>query len=152
LLLDEVLAVGDIGFTIKCLNKMREIAPNSAICFVTHSMQFVSSFCTRVLVMQGGRSISDTKDTSEGVDRYFSLFPQGSVVSGSKEAQFKDCTLIADGNKMPAGKDAVIQSGSACSIQLSLQTNCSAELAVQIDLDGLNPIFRSDVKSYAEAA
>ena len=49
LFLDEVLAVGDISFIIKCLNTVRQITSKSAVVFVSHNMQYISSFCTRVL-------------------------------------------------------------------------------------------------------
>src|SRR3990172_12206671 len=38
LLIDEVLAVGDIGFSTKCLNAIGEIIENSAVIFVSHSV------------------------------------------------------------------------------------------------------------------
>jgi lipopolysaccharide transport system ATP-binding protein len=48
LLLDEVLAVGDMGFKIKCLNSVRELMADAAVVFVSHTMQFVSQFCSRI--------------------------------------------------------------------------------------------------------
>ena len=45
LMIDEVLAVGDVGFQIKCLNALRGIAGDSAIILVSHTMQQVSAFC-----------------------------------------------------------------------------------------------------------
>ena len=148
LLLDEVLAVGDIGFTIKCLNKMREIAPNSAICFVTHSMQYVSSFCSRILVMQGGEVMADTTNISEGVDRYFSLFPQSSVISGNGEARFRDVVLVSKGKTYRSDQEASIAFGDDCSVEFTLDTSRHVQIALQIDLDGLTPIFRSDLKDH----
>src|SRR4051794_37523007 len=44
LFLDEVLAVGDIGFAIKCLNTVRRISTKSAVVFVSHNMQQISWF------------------------------------------------------------------------------------------------------------
>ena len=41
LLIDEVLAVGDLGFKVKCLNEINELMKNAAVIFVSHSMQFV---------------------------------------------------------------------------------------------------------------
>jgi lipopolysaccharide transport system ATP-binding protein len=146
LLLDEVLAVGDIGFTIKCLNKMRDIAPRSAICFVTHSMQYVSSFCNRVMVMSGGETIEDSLNISKAVDSYFSLFPQGSVVSGSQEASFIDVRLAYGKKALTPDEDVVIPLGEECILSFTLNTSKPTHLSLQIDLDGLTPIFRSDVK------
>ena len=148
LLLDEVLAVGDIGFTIKCLNKMREIAPNSAICFVTHNMQYVSSFCSRVLVMQGGEAVADVTNVSKGIDYYFSLFPQSSVIIGGGGSCFRDVVLVSQGRKYKANQEATVELGDDCLVEFILDTSRHVRIALQIDLDGLTPIFRSDLKDH----
>jgi len=74
LLLDEVLAVGDIGFTIKCLNAVRDMMKDSAVIFVSHNVQFVSRFCTNVLLMEKGRKSLITSEISIGIERYLCLF------------------------------------------------------------------------------
>ena len=74
LLLDEVLAVGDIGFTIKCLNAVREMMKDSAVIFVSHNMQFISQFCSRVVLFQQGKIISDNEQVQIGISKYLSLF------------------------------------------------------------------------------
>jgi ABC-type polysaccharide/polyol phosphate transport system ATPase subunit len=51
LLVDEVLAVGDEGFQVKCLNRIGELKANGcAIILVSHNMHTVSTYCDRVLV------------------------------------------------------------------------------------------------------
>ena len=51
LLVDEVLAVGDEGFQLKCLNKIGELKSNgTAIVLVSHNMHTVSTYSDRVLV------------------------------------------------------------------------------------------------------
>jgi lipopolysaccharide transport system ATP-binding protein len=70
LILDEVLAVGDIAFVIKCLNRMREIAADAAVIFVSHTMQFVSSFCTKVMVLDKGKMVMMANDPGEGINCY----------------------------------------------------------------------------------
>ncbi len=40
LLIDEVLAVGDTGFRMKCLNRIHELLESSAVIFVSHSMPY----------------------------------------------------------------------------------------------------------------
>jgi lipopolysaccharide transport system ATP-binding protein len=65
LFLDEVLAVGDIGFAIKCLNAVRRMTNKSAVVFVSHNMQQISGFCTRVMVMGHGTVLIDTSRSGE---------------------------------------------------------------------------------------
>jgi len=56
LLVDEVLAVGDEGFTHKCLDKFAEFKRrNKTILLVTHSLGLVERFCDEALWMDGGQ-------------------------------------------------------------------------------------------------
>jgi ABC-type polysaccharide/polyol phosphate transport system ATPase subunit len=56
LLVDEVLAVGDEGFTHKCLDKFGEFKRRGkTILLVTHSLGLVERFCDEALWMDGGR-------------------------------------------------------------------------------------------------
>jgi ABC-type polysaccharide/polyol phosphate transport system ATPase subunit len=56
LLVDEVLAVGDEGFTHKCLDKFAEFRRRGkTILLVTHSLGVVERFCDEVLWLDGGR-------------------------------------------------------------------------------------------------
>jgi ABC-type polysaccharide/polyol phosphate transport system ATPase subunit len=55
LLVDEVLAVGDEGFTHKCLDKFAEFRRRGkTILLVTHSLNLVERFCDDVLWLDGG--------------------------------------------------------------------------------------------------
>jgi ABC-type polysaccharide/polyol phosphate transport system ATPase subunit len=56
LLVDEVLAVGDEGFTHKCLDKFAEFKRRGkTILLVTHSLGMVERFCDDAIWMDGGR-------------------------------------------------------------------------------------------------
>jgi lipopolysaccharide transport system ATP-binding protein len=56
LLIDEVLAVGDVSFQRKCVGKMNDVANQGrTILFVSHNMAAVSRLCERVLWVDGGR-------------------------------------------------------------------------------------------------
>jgi ABC-type polysaccharide/polyol phosphate transport system ATPase subunit len=56
LLVDEVLAVGDEGFTHKCLDKFAEFKRRGkTILLVTHSLGMVERFCDEAIWMDGGR-------------------------------------------------------------------------------------------------
>ncbi len=76
LILDETLAVADIGFQEKALEKIKEISrANCSILFVSHNMQTVRSLCTKVLVLQHGQLVF-FGDSVEGVQKYVD-FNQG---------------------------------------------------------------------------
>ncbi len=56
LVIDEVLAVGDIAFQKKCLKKMNSVAKEGrTILFVSHNMAAISSLCNRGLLLENGR-------------------------------------------------------------------------------------------------
>jgi len=56
LLIDEVLAVGDVEFQKRCLGKMREVATQGrTVLFVSHNMSAVQTLCSRGLVLRSGR-------------------------------------------------------------------------------------------------
>lgn len=99
LLLDEVLAVGDIGFVIKCLNSVRCMMQDAATVFVSHSMQFISSFCTRVVVLQHGSLLADGLPAA-GIECYLSQFSVESNLSGTGQAVIREVAAI-----VPAGKN-----------------------------------------------
>ena len=59
-LVDEVLAVGDVPFQQKCMHKMMEsVRRGSSILFVSHDLEFLREFCTRILVFAAGRVVFD---------------------------------------------------------------------------------------------
>jgi lipopolysaccharide transport system ATP-binding protein len=55
LLVDEVLAVGDINFQKKCLGKMGDVARQGrTIILVSHNMAAVNALCTRCVILNAG--------------------------------------------------------------------------------------------------
>lgn len=55
LLIDEILAVGDVPFQQKCLEKIKQFHQAGAtIVLVSHSMELIKSFCQRVYFLQNG--------------------------------------------------------------------------------------------------
>ena len=60
LLVDEVLAVGDISFQAKCAQKMRELMQSGAtIVLVSHQLNMIQSLCKRVILLQNGMVVKD---------------------------------------------------------------------------------------------
>jgi lipopolysaccharide transport system ATP-binding protein len=70
LLVDEVLAVGDLAFQQKCLGKMGDVARGGrTILFVTHQMNQIRRLCERCIWLDGGR-VRRTGPTAEAVSAY----------------------------------------------------------------------------------
>ncbi len=74
LIIDEVLAVGDLGFVLKCFKRIDAILPNTAIVFVSHNMPMVSRICNRAILMEKGGSIKQGEDVSGAIDTYYGRF------------------------------------------------------------------------------
>ena len=62
LLIDEILAVGDINFQAKCFNKLKEIkAQGTTIVIVSHSLGQIEQICDRTIWIDGGKIKADGK-------------------------------------------------------------------------------------------
>jgi ABC-type polysaccharide/polyol phosphate transport system ATPase subunit len=61
LIVDEVLAVGDVNFQRKCLGKMKSVATQEGrtVLFVSHNSSALRALCTRGLVLQRGELIGE---------------------------------------------------------------------------------------------
>ncbi len=73
LIVDEVLAVGDMKFQRKCLGKMNDVSKSGrTILFVSHNMGAVRSLCTRGVLLDKGHCLM-TGTSGEVVDQYMKL-------------------------------------------------------------------------------
>ncbi len=60
LIVDEVLAVGDVGFQKKCLRKMRDVGESGrTVIFVSHDMQSIARLCRRAIWLKDGQLRND---------------------------------------------------------------------------------------------
>lgn len=74
LIVDEVLAVGDLGFVLKCFQKIDQILPKTAMIFVSHNMPMVSRICNQIVLMDHGVAQYQGQDVSSGIDLYYGRF------------------------------------------------------------------------------
>lgn len=73
LIIDEVLAVGDAQFQKKCLGKMGDVAREGrTVLFVSHNMQAVRNLCSKVILLDKGKIVSDAL-TEESLSHYNKL-------------------------------------------------------------------------------
>ena len=70
MIMDEVLAVGDVAFQNKCLKKMREVANSGrTILYVSHNMSTIRQLCDRCVVLSKGQVAFDG-DVEEAISHY----------------------------------------------------------------------------------
>lgn len=73
MIMDEVLAVGDMSFQKKCLEKMREAAKVSGrtVLYVSHNMNTIRQLCDRCIVLEQGKVVFEG-EKEEAIARYIS--------------------------------------------------------------------------------
>jgi len=69
LLLDEILAVGDRPFRLKCFQRIGEILEKSAVIFVSHDIVQISRICNWVMMLHKGRNVF-AGETETGIEKY----------------------------------------------------------------------------------
>ena len=70
LIVDEVLAVGDVAFQKKCLGRMQDVSKRGrTVIFVSHNMGIILHLCNQVLLLSEGQ-IKHQGDARQGVETY----------------------------------------------------------------------------------
>lgn len=73
LIIDEVLAVGDVEFQNKCIGKMQDVSKaGRTILFVSHNMSAVHNLCSRAILLDKGK-ITFESTTSNTITKYLEL-------------------------------------------------------------------------------
>ena len=110
LLVDEVLAVGDILFQKKCLGKMQDVANEGrTVLFVSHNMELLNRLCSKGVFLEDGKFV-DYGDITNAVNRYVSqsLFKE-CIHSASyendtkKKICFKHLSIEKDASQIKVG-------------------------------------------------
>ena len=88
MIMDEVLAVGDMAFQKKCLDKMNSVSKTEGrtILYVSHNMTTIRQLCDRVIVLNHGK-VSFDGDVETGIETYLGT---GNANEFPTEYDFKD--------------------------------------------------------------
>lgn len=71
LIVDEVLAVGDIEFQKKCLNSMQSVASGGrTVLFVSHQLNSVRAICQNIMLLDAGRMVMLSSDVDQVIQHY----------------------------------------------------------------------------------
>jgi lipopolysaccharide transport system ATP-binding protein len=121
LLLDEVLAVGDVAFRAKCYERLAHIRNSAAFVLVSHDTDQIARVCSKVLVLERGTALY-LGDVGEGIRTYQELARQHMSMAphehtaGGTVASIVSC-------------DDTIADGGALNVSLSVKTNEGVEVA-----------------------
>lgn len=96
LLIDEVLAVGDMGFVLKCFKSIDRLLPNTALVFVSHNMPMISRLCNHVLLLDKGKVDYQGIDVAKGIALYYNKFSNSpeSLIFTDNSILFLNSTVI----------------------------------------------------------
>lgn len=70
LIIDEVLAVGDVSFRAKCYERISELMRTCCVIFVTHSMPQISKICTTAMMLHRGE-VKAQGDNGTVIEAYY---------------------------------------------------------------------------------
>lgn len=123
LMVDEVLAVGDIAFQRKCLGKMGEAAGTGrTVLFVSHNMAVIQALCIRGVYIEQGR-IRVTGSIDEAVAAYLGSLEEAVTKDlsartdrrGRQEVRLTSIEVVGDGGRtaLVAGQPASFRFGLA---------------------------------------
>ncbi len=154
LIIDEVLAVGDVGFKIKCYNEIYRIMEKAAVIFVSHSMPQVSKISNKGILLKEGKVYIQSDDISEVVLSYYDQFGGEELsVEGSKKAIIKNFTFGNDNNKVRVDMACLRPTSDALIIENEQKVYFEAEVKLDDDIDhfsGLISISDVDQKVVAQ--
>ena len=133
LLVDEVLAVGDISFQKKCLGKMGDVArAGRTVVLVSHSMAAINALCSRCIILDQG-SIEFDGPTEEATPRFYAEslnIVSGSDLSarprkGNGKARFTSiCVQPLDSSGRP-----VDTAYPGCDLSIDVELRCESDFA-----------------------
>lgn len=85
MIMDEVLAVGDVNFQQKCLQKMRKVAKEEGrtVLYVSHNMATIKTLCDRCIVLKKGQIVFDGN-----VDEAINVYSNDFNLTAKKEYDF----------------------------------------------------------------
>lgn len=128
LVVDEVLAVGDVEFQKKAIGKMQDISRQGGrtVLFVSHNMAAVKSLCTKAIVLEHGKVIFEGTQ-NEGVEFYLKKSKETSEINilnrtdriGSGKIKVKSVSILNDNLE----ELSEVISGETIILKISIQKN-----------------------------
>lgn len=101
LIIDEVLAVGDVEFQKKCLGKMDSVARDGrTVLFVSHNLSAVESLCQTGILLEYGR-VSRMEDASDIINQYLALLYSNSQFGFESDSNIIRRVQVVDATGVP---------------------------------------------------
>ncbi len=138
LLVDEVLAVGDINFQLKCLQRIRDFQrKGKTLLFVSHALQTVEEFCDEAFLIHKGAMVARGAPADvvmEYIRRY--MGEGGQIYTqefGTRDVEFGAVRLLDE----QGGESAVFESGRRMTVEIGYHARRRIE----------HPVFGYSIKT-----
>ena len=134
LLVDEVLAVGDIAFQRKCLGKMEDATGEGrTVIFVSHNLAMVQGLCDMAYLLDGGR-IAAKGDVGDVVAEYLSSVERGQGQS-----------LATRTDRGGTGQLRFVRFGVAGAFTSADRAQCGAPTSFELSYEAAKPLRNVEV-------
>lgn len=150
LIIDEVLSVGDLGFRVKCMNRITELLSNCAVIFVSHSMAQITTVCNEAMLLENGKLDFYSINVGEVVEQYFFKFQTGDEqLIGDGSVKLKKFKFIENSLKVT---ETSIKNGEDLKLEMEIEViegiknlkfrigffNIEYKLLAEVDSDSVN--------------
>ncbi|MEH6518294.1 MAG: ABC transporter ATP-binding protein [Halioglobus sp.] len=153
LLVDEVLAVGDMNFRMKCFNRIDSLAKQgTTIILVSHSMIDIQRMCSRAIVLEHGGVVFDG-GVGPGIIRYeeLGLNRLSKVPSDTRDTVYVESFSIMGSSDSTNVRAAKARTGDSLEVNLTIQVSSSiSDARVRIFFESMSAGLMSSLSSASE--
>lgn len=132
MIMDEVLAVGDMAFQKKCLDKMRDAAKQEGrtVLYVSHNMNTIRQLCDRCIVLNKGKVIYQG-DVEEAIQIYLGTKTKSEtcvqLTEVPRDPEFANPTITMTMFEIVGKRTSVFDVGSNFNVRISLKSTENKE-------------------------
>ena len=130
MIMDEVLAVGDMAFQKKCLEKMNDVSKSQGrtILYVSHNMNTIRELCDRAIVLDHGKVVFDG-GVEDGIEKYMGSSESIStcVVYAHNQHKYSSAELLFEITELKATNSNNMTLGAGYLLELVLSCRLSQE-------------------------
>jgi lipopolysaccharide transport system ATP-binding protein len=140
LIVDEVLAVGDVHFQKKCLGRIdSEVKSGKTVLFVSHNTSMIMQVCTRCILLEDGKLVEDG-------------YPQPIIESYLSRGMFINGERLWDETASPTSPERDFRLRAIRSLNLLGRTSTKHDvkdpIIIEVEWDVLRPRFALNVQIY----
>jgi len=111
LIIDEILAVGDVGFRYKCYDAINNMIKKAAVIIVSHHMQHIDRLSSQCLLLDKGSVKAQNQAINKTITEYYRILKHSNKIFSEKNCRI-DNIIINSNNIVPNCDIKLNQMGS----------------------------------------